>query len=901
MLRLFGVLTLTGSLLLASFGGAADEPKGPPALNPEAAFKRGDTNGDGKLSKDEFRNLLGKGPRFKDNPQLIDRLFDRLDTNKDGFLTFDEFKKISELNGPGPRPGDKKPDDKKTPVTTTPDKPPTAEQLAFFEKKIRPVLVTHCYSCHSASAEKVRGEFLLDTREGIRKGGETGPAVVPGDVKKSYLIRLLRHPDDNLKMPKKERLPEEVIADFEKWIAMGAPDPREGATKIVKHEIDFEKGRQFWAFQAPKTTTPPAAKNPAWAKTDIDRYLLAGLEEKGLTPVADAERRTLIRRLYFDLIGLPPTPEELAEAEKLSVEQIVDKLLASPHFGERWARHWLDIARYAESSGRAANFSYPNAWRYRDYVIASFNADKPYDQFVREQIAGDLLSSRDDAQKAERLIATGFLALGPKVHNERNPRQFEMDLADEQIDVTFQAFMGLTVACARCHDHKFDPIGQRDYYALAGIFRSTETCYGTVRIIQNNHPSSLVSLPSGANQATALEPLTAAERTRIEKQITDAKAELAKIRGDFGNVNAIRYRTQVSIAESRLASYEADGTPKRQAMGARDRFRGQDSKLFIRGELDQPGDTIPRGFPRVLATKQPTLDKGSGRRELADWIASKDNPLTARVLANRVWLHLFGRGIVPTPDNFGASGQKPTNPALLDHLAVRLVDNGWSMKKLIREIVHSRVYQLSSVHDEKNLAIDPDNALVWRMSKRRLDAEPLHDAMLAISGRLDAKPAVGSSLARQGEGFAFGRGRFGGPPRQDDRHRTVYMAILRDNLPEELALFDFPDPSLVTGERATTTIPAQSLYLLNNGFVIRQAEGAADRLLAQNGTDEERFQSAYNLFFARRPSAKEVRAASDFLTRYTTATSTAGDRAKKAAWAALCQALFASAEFSNLN
>jgi hypothetical protein len=621
----------------------------------------------------------------------------------------------------------------------------TPEQLAFFEKSIRPVLVRECYTCHSSTSEKIKGGLTVDTRDGLRKGGDSGPAVVPGDAKQSLLFQALKHASNDLKMPPKKKLSDDIIADFEKWIAMGAPDPRGGNTATAKAAvIDIEAGRKFWSFQPPKKTTPPVVKDGAWAKSDIDRFILAALEAKKLKPVADADARTLLRRVHFDLVGLPPTPEDVEAFAKAhaanpqgALEEVVNKLLASPQFGERWARHWLDVARYGESSGRAANFAYPHAWRYRDYVIAAFNADKPYDQFIREQLAGDLLAAKDDKEKAEFLVATGFLAVGPKSHDERNPRQFQMDVADEQIDATFQVFQGLTVACARCHDHKFDPIPQKDYYALAGIFRSTETCYGTIRIIQSNHPSPLVNLPKEAGATVPLDPLTAERRASIEKQIQDTRDEMAKLTGQDTFIRRIFMQSRIATQQSQLALYEADGTPKPLAMGVREGRFPNDSKLYVRGELDQPGETVKRGFPQVLTTKQPVLGKGSGRRELADWIASPENSLTARVMANRVWLHLIGRGLVPTPDNLGASGQPASHPALLDHLALSLVENGWSVKKLIRSVVLSRSYQLSSQFDRKNFETDPDNVLVWRLPKRRLEAEALRDTMLALSGRLD--------------------------------------------------------------------------------------------------------------------------------------------------------------------
>jgi len=778
-----------------------------------------------------------------------------------------------------------------------------AEQLSFFEKHIRPVLVRECYACHSTSAEKIKGGLTLDSREGLRKGGDSGPAVVPHDVKNSLILKALRHVDEDLRMPPKKKLGDNIVADFEKWIAMGAPDPRDASAPLTRKagEIDIEAGRRFWAFQRPVKPAAPAVRDAAWPRSDIDRFILAELETKGLKPVADADPRTLLRRVSFDLIGLPPTPGDLEafvkshEADpRAALEAAVDRLLASPQFGERWGRHWLDVARYGESSGRSVNFAYPHAWRYRDYVIAAFNADKPYNQFIREQLAGDLLPAQNERQKAEFMVATGFLAIGPKVHDERNPLQFRMDLADEQIDATFQAFQGLTVACARCHDHKFDPIPQRDYYALAGIFTSTETCYGTIRVIQSNHPSQLLTLPREADPIAALEPLSSERRAAIEKEIQEVRDRMSKLSGQDSFVQRLFLASRVATLQSQLAQYESDGTPKPLAMGVREGRFTSDARLLHRGELDQPGETVRRGFPQVLTTRQPTLRRfgGSGRRELADWIASEENPLTARVMANRIWLHMIGRGLVSTPDNFGASGQPPSHPALLDHLAVTFVEEGWSVKRLVRRIALSRVYQLSSQNDPRNFEADPDNTLVWRMPRRRLEAEALRDTMLCLGGRLDLSPPQGSPVARAGEGnisFRF-RG-VGADTALTATHRSVYLPIIRDGLPEALTLFDFPDPSLISGERATTTVPAQSLFLMNNPFVIRQAEGLADRLTGSSDGDAEKIGRAYELCFSRPPSAKEVKLAQEFLETY-------GRRQpRRAAWTALCQALFASAEF----
>ncbi|MEQ8789908.1 MAG: PSD1 and planctomycete cytochrome C domain-containing protein [Pirellulaceae bacterium] len=775
-----------------------------------------------------------------------------------------------------------------------------SSQIQFFEKHIRPVLATQCYSCHSAEAKEIEGGLSLDTRAGIRQGGEIGPAVVPGSVARSLLIKAIRQTDPDLQMPPDKKLPAETIANFERWVAMGAPDPREGAAAVTdKYEIDLEKGREFWAFQPPQKTAPAEVKNTAWPRSDIDRFLLVELEAKGLRPVADADAETLARRLSFDLIGLPPTPQQVdqfaelhAHSPQQAVASLVDQLLDSPKFGERWGRHWLDVARFAESTGQSANFAYPHAWRYRDWVIDAFNADKPYDEFIRAQLAGDLLPADDDIQQAANLVATGFLAIGPKSLNERNPRQFQMDLADEQIDATFQAFQALTVACARCHDHRFDPITQADYYALAGIFRSTETCYGTIRVLQSNHPSPLVELPEQSNAVGALPQLSESRRQSIERQIEAQQEQMAEITSRDEFIRRIFIASRIAQLRSQLDQYDEDGVSRALAMGVREGRFTSDSELLVRGEIDQPSDWVRRGFPKVLTETQPIIRWGeSGRRQLADWIASPENPLTARVMVNRVWLHLFGRGLVATPDNFGAAGQSPSHGELLDHLAVSFVDDGWSIKQLIRRIVLSRAYQLSSEFDAKNFEADPENVLVWRMPKRRLEAEALRDSMLLLGGRLDLEPPSGSPVALAGEGNVQ-QLLFRGDPSASDTHRSVYLPIVRDQLPEMLTIFDFPDPSLIIGQRSTTTIPAQSLFLMNNLFVLRQADGLATRITSESDDQHQRIEQAYRLCYSRSPTDSEMNNALKFLDDY------GKIHTQRSTWASFCQALLASAEFA---
>ena len=805
----------------------------------------------------------------------------------------------------------------------------SAEGFAFFEKKIRPVLVAECYGCHSSEkGKKIRGGLVLDTREGIRKGGESGPVIVPGSPSRSLLVKALGHSDPKLAMPPKKKLDMAIIHDFEEWIRMGSPDPRQGS---AFKEMDISQGRNHWAFQPPKNAASPGVKNTAWPRTDVDRFVLAALEAKGLKPVADTDRRTLLRRVSFDLTGLPPAPAEVeafvADTSPEAFATVVDRLLASPRFGEKWARHWLDIARYAESTGKTVNFNYPHAWRYRDYVIAAFNANKPYDQFIREQLAGDLMQSDDPKVKLERLIATGFLAIGPKTLNERNGLKFELDLADEQIDVTSQAFLGITAACARCHDHKFDPIPQKDYYALAGIFRSTETCYGTVRFINAQRPGPLLSLPKEASPVAGVSFQNAAARAAIEERIQTVRDSMKNMQDQVQRFIATG---QISLLQARLDAYEPDGSPKLLAMGVRDksarpestpprnRFSGAggftfdgtrtiaDSPLYARGEAGQPGESrIPRGTLQVISRSPLKVPPtSSGRLELAEWIASKENPLTARVMVNRLWLHLFGRGLVPSVDDFGLAGRPPTHPELLDQLAQRFMDKGWNVKELVRHLVMSHVYQLGSMAQAQGMEVDPDNTLLWRMPPRRLEAESLRDALLVVSGQLINTPPVGSVVARAGEGPVV-LPRAGSPitaaindPR--NTHRSIYLPLVRDNPPEALALFDAADPALITSDRPKTTVPSQALFLLNNPFVMRAADKAADKLLKGDTTEAEKIRMAITRFYCRPATARDQAGAESFLKAYRAQTMREGvatPQLEREAWSAFCQALFASAEF----
>lgn len=859
----------------------------------------------------------------------------------------------------------------------------------FFEKKIRPVLVAQCQSCHSEADKKRKGGLTLDTAAGLVKGGNNGPAFVAGSPEKSLLIRAIRGGDKDVQvMPPKGQgtlLTDAQVRDFEHWIRIGAPDPRGKAGPVRPTKEDAARdAKNWWAFQPVSRPAGPVVRDTAWPVTDIDRHVLAGLEAKGIRPAADADAHTVLRRLYFDLVGLPPAGAEIdafvkayAADPQSAVEKLVDRLLAMPEFGQRWGRHWLDVARYAESSGRDVNVAYPHAWRYRDYVIDAMNADLPYDQFLREQIAGDLMPARDDKTRARRQIATGFLAVGSHSLNEQNPRQFAVDVADEMIDTVSQAVLGVTVACARCHDHKFDPISQREYTAMAGIFLSTEVKYGTPGAVGGRNAGTLVTLPKGAEVPIVAKGMTAAERKSKQERLDALQAELndalkdrlaggkdSKKKAGNDGFNIVRIVTQAAQLRAELSSVAEDGSPLPLAMGVADKPAGRaggpgfgfgkgavmkagpggfrrpsgfdsigDSPLFGRGEIDKPGERVPRGLPSALVQgRAPSIPaSSSGRLELAQWLTSAENPLTSRVMANRIWHWMLGRGVVESVDNFGTTGDRPANPALLDHLAVKFVDGGWSVKALVRSIAVSRTYRLAAVRTESLVAADPGNALFGRGNYRRLDAESIRDAMLAAAGLLDTKAHPGSMVARAGDG-PIGGPRFQGLTEErvvdaDGDFRSVYLPVPRSVLPETLAVFDFPDAASVNGSREATNVPTQALYLLNGDFPQRVSKATAERILKAHpgrGADasfDARIDMAYRAVLSRPPEAAEKTAARDFLRRMTAVgsappapaeepkgfrkffvprTAPAAQDTSVAAWTSLCRALFSTAEFRHV-
>ena len=782
---------------------------------------------------------------------------------------------------------------------------PDTASIEFFEKHIRPVLVEHCYECHADESDSTKGGLRVDQQASLLRGGDTGAAVVPGDIKNSLLISAMKQQD--FEMPPKGKLPDETIRRFEQWVRMGAPMPMSAPDVNDEPKKSVE---DYWAFKPPQHQPLPEVRNSAWPRSAVDSFVLARLEREGLTVNGDADRRALIRRACFDLWGIPPTQEQVAEFlqddSPQAFEPLVDRLLESPNFGQRWGRHWLDVARYAESTGHERNFLHPHAWRYRDYVIEAFNKDKPYDRFIMEQLAGDQLATENDAERAEALTATGFLALGPK-NLLGNKAVFPHDMVDDQINVTMRAITGLTVSCARCHDHKFDPISTKEYYGLAGIFLSTETLYGTKPGTgggNNAHPSDLIPIgPDAAARHAVMK--------EHDEKVAAATKEYAKVFGVLKKLLSQPKKKQAQLT-SEIEVARA-GTSKRRkelddlksnapespiyVMGVRDAEKIRDTRIRVSGI--RPGDVVPRGVLQCCTTGEaPAIpEKASGRLELAQWLVSADHPLTARVMVNRIWHHLFGRGLVSTVDNFGINGRLPSHPELLDWLAIRFQDDGWSVKKTIRQLMLSRMYQLSSAHNEKNLVADPDNILLWRRSPRRLDAEAIRDTMLMVAGRLEFSPPVdGSVVAELGDGCIVRQINPDGLL-TDTGCRSVYLPAVRFFEPELLQVFDGASASLVVGSRSTTNVPAQALFLLNDEFVIDQSKAAADRILQEQDLDQTaRIEFVWQWTFGRKPTVSETDRANEYL-RQSLNNTTDDKVSPELVWAGLFQALFASAEF----
>ncbi len=938
------------------------------------------------------------------------------------------------------------------------------DDFTFFEQKIRPLLAERCFDCHSAE-HKIKGGLRLDSRDGLLKGGESGPAITLGKPDESLLMKAVSYHDRDLKMPPKKALMEAEVNALKTWIEQGAPDPRVESTVIAsadKPKRDTSKSKSWWSFQPIRKVNPPKVKDNAWPINAIDHFILAKLEEANLQPSPVASPEVLSRRLSYDLIGLPPSLAELQHPSP--IKERVTSLLNSPQFGERWGRHWLDITRFAESSGGGRTLPFKDAWRYRDYVIESINANLPMDRFLTEQLAGDLLPHANASERRSHLTATGFLVLGPTNYEEQDKQMLRMDIIDEQLDTMGKAFLGMTLGCARCHDHKFDPISQHDYYALAGILRSTrvlrdykdnvahwidtplpldddaevalqakETKLAALKEALNTSKAELkkAGVDSNLNQL-APGPL---EPSKLEGIIVD-DAE-AKLVGDWKHsrvyrtfigagyvtdknedkgaktltftpkiIDGARYevRFAYTAASDRAANFpvvvfhadgessvtvdetlpppidgrfvslgtfrfEANGEgyvllsntettgfvtadavqfikidedekkkervpevkpqnkaskikgkpvlserikkledeikvltqngPLRpEAMSVREDDSIEDCPIHIRGQIRNLGEVVPRGFLSIIpaSSNLPPKDQ-SGRLELAAWLVNKNNPLTARVMANRVWLWLFGEGLVRTPDNFGTTGESPSHPELLDYLATELIESGWDLKHLVTLIVSSRTYQQAS--DNRVVQSDPENRLLWRQNRRRMDAESLRDTILTVSHSLDMQVGgsninnakavnVNDSSAQSLEyNYQFA-----------DTRRSVYTPAFRNKRQELFEAFDFADINGPIGKRNTSTVAPQALFLMNHPFVMEQARKAAESFLKSSKTDKELIKQSFSEVLGHSPSEREANLSADFVHVSDSDSNKEAQRLEN--WSLFIQSLFASVEFRYL-
>ena len=983
---------------------------------------------------------------------------------------------------------------------------PDAAGLEFFEKRVRPLLVSRCFDCHAGGQRD--GGLSLDSREGVLEGGDSGPAIVAGDLDASRLIEAVRYGNLDLQMPPAGRLADDEIAVLEEWVRIGAPDPRtreEEESGIEPSGMSVEAGREFWSFRP--LSHPPVPRQDSsggrqpvegderadqaatgWVQTPIDAFILRELRRHEATPASRADKRTLLRRVTYDLTGLPPTASEvdafLSDDSPDAFDRVVDRLLASPYYGERWGRHWLDVARYADSNGLDENLTYGNAWRYRDYVIDAFNDDMPFDRFLVEQVAGDLLPDSDEATKT----ATGFLVMGAKVLAEPDHEKLMMDIIDEQLDTVGKAFLGMTFGCVRCHDHKFDPIMQSDYYALAAIFKSTRTLADTKtgaihhwyehsfadeserermekvdakinekKSAASTFKSQAVAAVREATVARAAEYLGAAARlprnptlvqaeavaaprglhprilhhcrlhlehhrdeplwaawrrmARGEKggresdrigvsSTEDAAEKIEQIEKHFGRLfdslgegksdddsdtsdsseasdterfGVLLQRTELAAADElrdaakraiedrtgflavpakpehaldpeTLAEYyelveaarvvESNAPDLPAAMGVEDGEVLTSLPIHIRGSHRNLGEPVERAFPEVMRLGEGVAEtspgeeasnnqadssrdgtsgdqayrmpqEGSGRLEFARWMADPRHPLTARVYVNRVWRWHFGRGLVATTENFGALGDRPSHPELLDWLATRFIRSGWSTKALHRSILTSSVYQMSSTHPrEAELSeLDPENRWRWKFGTRRLEAEAIRDSILAVSGQLDREMG-GKTIPLRNRQFVFNHTSTDHTD-YESRRRLVYLPVVRNHLYSFLEQFDFPDPTMPTGDRSVTVIAPQALWLMNDDLVLDAAASIAKRARAVAGDDRARVAWLYRRILARDPVAEESERAVTFVGSVASVVegeadeggASGDDAAAGDAWTALAQALLTTNEF----
>jgi hypothetical protein len=764
--------------------------------------------------------------------------------------------------------------------------------IELFEKKIRPVLVERCYECHSHQKASDEGGLRLDTADATKRGGSSGPAIIPGDSERSLLIRAISYSDEKLKMPPDQPLAEEVVRDFRRWIEIGAVDPRKESldSPMPTRPLD---AKQQWAFHVPQPQDVPEVQDDRWPNNDLDCFLLAKLDESGMQPLGSVDRYTWLRRVTFALTGLPPTMEEISDfinnLQQDAYETVVDRLLASPRYGEHWARHWFDVIHYSDTTGCNSDFPVPQMVRYRDWVVRAFNEDMPYDRFVRAQLAGDIVAASlpDPTSQAERnawTIATGFIANARRFGSRHGDYPQHLTIEDT-IDTLGKSFLGMSLACARCHDHKFDPISQQDYYSLYGYFHNTQ--YPWPGIETQPIPKDFVPLIEKDRFEAANEAKQARQRT-LDKEVK----RIDQLRRD--TKDETRAELDRQFAEAKQI---ADAHAKRPlgidfAYAVTDKVTCEKVRVQYKGDPNKPGPEVPIGTPSALGGSVSDCVVGSGRLHLADWIASNNNPLTARVLVNRVWKYHFGVGIVPTPNDFGKQGKAPSHPELLDDLASRWMDSGWSVKQLQRRIVLSKIYQTRSVGDPSLESIDPNNVLLRGFRRQRLDAESIRDSLLAMAGALDLK---------QGEPHPF--------PKQQDwkftQHnpfkavyetnlRSVYLMTQRIQRHPYLGIFDGADPSTSTPARNVSTTPLQALYLLNDEIVHRMAEKFAARVQSWSDDSRGRIQFLFHSALGRPARDDDVILLEEFLASYGDGgSSPQGENA----WSAVARSLIRSNEF----
>jgi hypothetical protein len=765
-----------------------------------------------------------------------------------------------------------------------------------FENEVRPVLMGTCFPCHGG--KKVSGGLKVGSREALLKGGDSGPAIVAYDIRSSLLLRAISHADESPKMPPSKKLADEQVKAIATWIEQGAPWP-EGSQEVEsKTRIP---SRDHWAFKPVIAREPPFDPS-GWSDHPVDRFIAAGQRATGVRPVRQAGKRALIRRVSFDLIGLPPTPEEIAgflsDSSPGSFARVVERLLASPQYGERWGRHWMDVVRYADTAGDNADYPVPEAARYRDYIIAAFNSDKPFNQFIREQLAGDVIAQQGPPGTAfEAIIATGFLALSRRYGTA--PFELWHLTLEDAIETTGRAFLGLTLRCARCHDHKFDPVTQRDYYSLYGVFASARFPYaGSEEMLTKKFPRMNFVPLVATDRASSIQQAHSQRLKEIESEIKALErahnARRAPPVGESKRLKTLRKEfqrlTRLGLPSDVPTAYAvSEGEP-------------EDAVIQRGGDPGRPGPVVARSgscFSFLELLSAATVPRrSSGRAQLAQWITRDDHPLTARVIVNRVWQHHLGRGIVATPSNFGIRGEPPSHPELLDWLTAWFISRGWSIKDLHRQILLSKTYQLSSDFDEQNALIDPGNRWLWHFQRRRLDAESIRDAMLSVSGQLDlrrppAHPFPPIETWRWTQHNAF-------KEIYPSQHRSVFLMTQRLVKHPYLAIFDGPDTNTSTDVRPHSTVPTQALFLMNNPFVEAQAEAFARRLTLDQCNPERRLERACELAWGRPPLPPEIDRAKRYLERYSTALAalaTSTRNTELQSWTSLAKILLTSNEF----